>query len=399
MAAHDAVVVGGGPAGLSAAAELSRRGDCLLIEEGAHHERRDRHADVLSGLGGAGLFSDGKHSFWPSASALWTLPDRVALAESFDRAAALLRRHGVEAAPWRPDAPAEPPRGAWHHKRYPSQYMPLAQRMALIAELAPPQRWLGARVLAAERDGDSIRLAVARDGVPTEVRTRALVVATGRLSPRWVRPWLERLGARFVFRRLEFGVRIEAGADACLFGQLDGVDPKLRFVEADGLTEYRTFCTCRDGEVVRGETRDLSAFSGRADGPPTGRSNLGLLVRTRDEALARAIEPALFAARPRALAFAEIDRAALVPSFGEPGADAVLRALARLLAWCPRWDDGARLFAPCIEGVGDYPADDGSLQVAPGVWVAGDLCGRFRGIVAGMISGRYAALRLIRASA
>ena len=33
------------------------------------------------------------------------------------------------------------------------------------------------------------------------------------------------------------------------------------------------------------------------------------------------------------------------------------------------------------------------LELAPGVRVAGDLTGRFRGIVASMVSGRYAALR------
>jgi hypothetical protein len=44
--------------------------------------------------------------------------------------------------------------------------------------------------------------------------------------------------------------------------------------------------------------------------------------------------------------------------------------------------------------VGDYPVDDGALQVAPGVWVVGDAVGRFRGIVASMISGRYVAARI-----
>lgn len=392
-------MIGGGPAGLSAAAELSRRGDCLLLEEGAHHEARDRHADLLSGLGGAGLFSDGKHSFYPSASALWTLPDRPVLAEAFERTAELLRRHAVDATPWRPDLPADPPPGAWHRKRYPSQYMPLARRMALIGELDPPQRWLGARVVAARRERREIVLDVERGGARVEVRTRALVVATGRLSPRWVRPWLASLGARFVFRRLEFGVRVEAPASACLFGHLDGVDPKLRFVEPDGLTELRTFCTCRDGEVVRGEARDLLAWSGRADGPPTGRSNLGLLVRTADESLARAIAPHLFAAHSQRVPLAGLDRVTLVPAFGEPGSALIVRAVERLLAWCPGLaGDDATLYAPCIEGVGDYPDDDDALQVAPDVWIAGDLCGRFRGIVAGMVSGRYAALRLIRAS-
>lgn len=395
-------MIGAGPAGLSAAAELARAGRCLLLEQGREHTARGRAdpVDLLSGIGGAGLFSDGKHSFFPSASALWTLAEPSLLALAFERTAELLRRHGVEAGPWAAQAPVEPPAGAWHLKPYPSRYMPLAQRLALIAELAGAcERWTGARVLAARRDGPQIHLTLVRDGVTSELRTRALIVATGRLSSLWVRPWLTRLGVRFGFRRLEFGVRVEAGAGSPLFTRLQGVDPKLRFVEADGATELRTFCTCRDGEVVRGEADTIAAYSGRADGPPSGRSNLGLLVRVHDEALARTIAPALFAARPHSLPLAAADAATLAPIFGDAGAAALLRALTRLLDWCPelRTQADATLHAPCIEGVGDYPLDDGALQAAPGVWLAGDLCGRFRGIVAGMVSGRYAALQRLRA--
>jgi len=403
MRSHDAVVIGAGPAGLSAAAELAGVGRCLLIEQGREHTARGRAdpVDLLSGIGGAGLFSDGKHSFFPSASALWTLPDASLLALAFDRTAVLLRRHGVESGPWAAQAPVEATPGAWRFKPYPSRYMSLAQRMALIAELSGVcERWTGARVLAARRDDGQIRLTIAHEGTTREVRTPALIVATGRLSPLWVRPWLTALGVRFGFRRLEFGVRIEAGAGSALFTRLQGVDPKLCFVEPDGATELRTFCTCRDGEVVRGEADGISAYSGRADGPPSGRSNLGLLVRIRDEALARSVAPALFAAQPTSFPLAAADLATLGPVFGEAGAATMLRALARLREWCPELSDqaDATLYAPCIEGVGEYPLDDGRLQAAPGVWLAGDLCGRFRGIVAGMVSGRYAALRRLDAN-
>lgn len=396
-------MIGAGPAGLSAAAELARAGRCLLLEQGGEHTARGRAdpVDLLSGVGGAGLFSDGKHSFFPSASALWTLPDAPLFALAFAHTAALLGRHGVEAGPWAAQAPARPPPGAWHFKPYPSRYMPLDRRMALIAELAGAcERWTGARVLAASRDGPWIRLGVAQDGVIRELQTRALIVATGRLSPLWIRPWLAALGVGFGFRRLEFGVRVEAGAGSPLFTRLQGVDPKLCFVETDRAIELRTFCTCRDGEVVRGEADGIVAYSGRADGPPSGRSNLGLLVRVCDEALARTIAPALFAASPGRFPLAAADLASLTPMFGDAGAAAVLRGLERLYEWCPelRTQADATLYAPCIEGVGEYPLTDGGLQAAPGVWLAGDLCGRFRGIVAGMVSGRYAALRALAAT-
>lgn len=405
MRAFDAVVIGAGPAGLSAAAELAAAGRCLVLERGPLAGQRDRRSpdDLLSGVGGAGLFSDGKHSFFPAATALWALPDAAALAAAFERSAALLRRHGVEpVAPPATAAPEAPlPPGVWQPKDYPSLYVPFGERLAMIDALwgAGGERWAHATALEAGRAGDEFVVQVDRAGVREEVRCARLVIAGGRWSPRWVRPWLEGLGASFAFRRVEFGVRIEAPAGSSLFARLPGVDGKLRFVELGAPIEARTFCTCREGEVVFGRAGGLSAFSGRADGPKTGRSSVGLLVRTADPTLGRDVEAHVYRSAPTSFGLDEwLARGAglLAPTFGEAGALAAFRALGRLLDFAPGLrGDGARVYAPCLEGIGDYPIDDGSLEIAPGLWVAGDACGRFRGIVAGMVSGRYAALRAI----
>jgi hypothetical protein len=412
MPAFDAIVIGAGPAGLSAAAELAPAARCLLLDGGPTAPLRDRGSpdDLLNGVGGAGLFSDGKHSFFPSASALWALPDRAALAAAFARTAALLRRHGVEpvAPPSLVDGSTVAPgagdslaAGAWHAKHYPSLYVPFDERLAMIEALwaAGGARRSGALVLGVERAGTEFAVTIEREGVREEVRARHLIVATGRWSPRWVRPWLERLGATYAFRRVEFGVRVEAPASSALFARLPGVDGKLRFVEPDAPIEARTFCTCRGGEVVLGRARDMVAFSGRADVAPTGRSNVGLLVRAFDPALGRDVEHHAYGAAPFRCSLDEwLERGPelLAPTFGEPGAQALWRAILRLLEVAPELrNEGARIYAPCVEGVGDYPVDDGSLEVAPRVWVAGDAGGRFRGIVASMVSGRYAALRAL----
>ena len=52
-----------------------------------------------------------------------------------------------------------------------------------------------------------------------------------------------------------------------------------------------------------------------------------------------------------------------------------------------------KLKGPCIEGVAYYPQTDNNLRLTNGrpMWVAGDATGKFRGIVASMISGEYIA--------
>lgn len=389
----DAVVVGAGPAGLSAAEELSRRGSCLLLERGPVPPVRRHDVDLLSGVGGAGLFSDGKHSFFPSATGLWRLPG---VEPAFERTAELLRRHGVEVPERERARSSELFGAAFTPKPYPSLSVSFEERLRCIEALwaSAQTRWSGAQVVDAARSGGELRLTVSRSGELVDVRTQRLVVATGRWSARWTRPWLEKLGARFGFRHVEFGVRLEGGVTESLFSALPGLDGKLRLVE--GPLEARTFCTCRDGEVVLGEADGLRAWSGRADGPRTGRSNVGLVVRTADEAVGRAVLARLETSAPRRVPLAHWwagGAGTFAPDFGEQGAALLWRALERLGAWHgPVRTMKADVYSPCIEGVGDYPLDDGQLEVAPGVRVAGDLTGRFRGIVASMVSGRYAAL-------
>ncbi|MGH9165202.1 MAG: hypothetical protein ACRDZW_06815, partial [Acidimicrobiales bacterium] len=287
----DAVVLGAGPAGLAAAAGLIGASDLdvRVVEYGGPIGERNRSSpeDASSGVGGAGLFSDGKFSFFPSATNLWRLEPRRALAASYDWYRSLLR--DFTWAELVPDLPSE--RAAVGsrvvgagvvEKSYPSYYTTLVQREILTAALASS---LGDNVLLTNSDLDEVDVGgrtvsvVTRDrasGQVTELAGRALVIATGRLSPlELVRmlpaaPWRD--------GRLEVGVRLDQPSDRFILASHPSVDPKLVVAQGDG-GAVRTFCCCRGGEVITTHTRGIVSVSGRADVSPTGRSNVGIVLR------------------------------------------------------------------------------------------------------------------------
>lgn len=71
----------------------------------------------------------------------------------------------------------------------------------------------------------------------------------------------------------------------------------------------------------------------------------------------------------------------------------MLQGLQRLISKFPVINHpDTRLIGPTLEGIGWYPTVDGDLKLSDApLWVAGDACGLFRGIVSAFISGHYAA--------
>jgi uncharacterized protein len=396
------IVLGAGPAGLAAGATATERGaGCVVLDRGGPLSRRSRGrpADLVVGVGGAGLYSDGKFSFAPSASALWHLQPRELLEESYQWVAALLRRHGVPAPPFSEEMAEAARNDDGSLKPYPSRYMSPQDRLSLVNSLADE---IGARLEA----GTAWDLAIDESGVVAaalserRIRASAAVVATGRFGP------LD--GVRGVdtrFRRVEVGMRVEQGADEFAmdlppYSSL--LDPKWIESSSDGRLEWRTFCCCRRGEVVDTLFGDLTTVSGRADGPETDRSNFGLNVRFLDEPEALdALRSILTAARgaPLRVEAAELlderQDGRVAKAIGATVAGALAAGLEALGEATGRSFRAARLHLPALEGVGYYPVVDDTLRVAPAVWAAGDATGRFRGLVPALVSGRMAALAAI----
>ncbi|WP_326615238.1 FAD-dependent oxidoreductase (plasmid) [Streptomyces scopuliridis] len=406
----DLVIIGTGPAGLAAAQRLAGSPyNVALVDGGKLVGERDRHAavDMTRGHGGAGLFSDGKFSFFPSASELWTLPRSADLRAAYDWTCELLGSYGLDSPPFPSDPTAfTVGSGEWVLKEYPSDYLSLEARLRLTADMVAATNatvLTETEVVKAEFEPatDVFRLTLGDSkGQESEVLARRLVLASGRFGPLGLRALTDERS----FRRLEVGFRIEQSADQAFFKDMKQLDPKLRLREQDGSVEWRTFCACRDGEAALTETQGLWTVSGRSDCPPTGRSNVGFNTRILDEAVAaRAMAPAL-AAMAKEESYFNLTLDALMDSepetvatfdsvYGAELREIMVRGLSRLAAAYPAIrDNGTQLIGPTLEGVGWYPRVDGDLRLLDTpAWVAGDACGLFRGIVAAMISGHYAA--------
>jgi uncharacterized protein len=422
-------IIGGGPAGLATGQALARYGiDFLLFEAGPTLAKRKHDvADQLgSGIGGAGLFSDGKFSFFPSGTHLYTLENRSRLHEAYGAIERQLTEVGISA----PSLSEEEGSGFLDagqpmvSKAYLSTYGSLAQRNALIASMI---REFGDRILANRRVEAIVSSAAGyvvrsrgADGSVGEEAFSHIAIATGRFGPQALSDMLSAPVA-MTDLRYEFGIRIEHPNGV---GFLNAVKrPDVKYILDALHTEVRTFCTCRNGEVWMIPYGGVAALSGRSDGPPSGYSNFGLLARFTgdnlekgrqiwadlksrlgDEAPARwqpltefldgpsgsfRIEPEP-SRRPwfPQQQFHRGDIAAVL----QPELYRILAESVRMLV--TRFPDMATpeticLF-PAVEGVGAFPTNDAGLRDHSGrIWYCGDVVGRFRGLIPALVSGHY----------
>ena len=199
------------------------------------------------------------------------------------------------------------------------------------------------------------------------------------------------------FRRLELGVRLELPARHFFLRDHPCMDPKFIWSDQSRGLEWRTFCTCRNGEVVQTDFDGLVTYSGRSDGSPTQFSNVGFNLRLKSapppvSALANETADLL---NGRVPAFKSGLREYLngdVAGYG-PALDELIREGLGALD-LKGHEAEAVAVGPTLEGVGEYPLLDGNLKVqGKNLWFAGDQSGIFRGLTAAFVSGYFAGIR------
>jgi uncharacterized protein len=415
----DVLIIGGGPAGLAAGHACASQGlSFQLIELGTLLEKRS-HAvasDLGHGIGGAGLYSDGKLSFFPSATQLWKLHPQNDVRKSFEWLKTMFAREAVDL----PDYPysLDPPSLALNsqhgftQKQYPSIYASLSSRQRLIASLQLPlvnniQERVVVTSLSLAGGKCEANLLRLHDNESQVWSAKSVILASGRFGPLLVQSSNEIAG---VFRRLEIGVRIEQPSSKFFLSQQHQLDPKFILRNELNNLEWRTFCCCRNGEVVSIRHQDIVAVSGRSDVAQTGRSNVGYHVRFLDEKTALSIWPQLLE-RLRSTSQAIQTPLATILSADKPeetpigklfGPEVTAAVVSGMLELMKEFGltsfSDAVLHAPALEGLATYPHFNSSLQLQDDpIWGAGDITGLFRGLVAALVSGYFAGLQVVQA--
>jgi len=425
-------VIGGGPAGLAAAVSLSAHGaEVTVYEAGNALAARSLYAEdeVAVGIGGAGLFCDGKFSYFPSGSQLYCLRDVEKLKAAFDWLNGLMNSIGIPSEPFPSLSDSGPyVKGSFLMKAYPSHYGSLHKRRRLIRAMCESIRgdlFVHSKVICIRRDGLGYHLEAlsSTNGTVSVGSASAIVLATGRFGGLDVAD--RHLSAPLPLDELryEFGLRIESHHAVGPLAEASANDLKLLW-NRQGIA-FRTFCTCRRGEIWHIPYGSLSAISGRASSTATEYSNFSILARFEGDKLARgralwqAVKSKASASQvayweplrdfltgecsthcsvmPTARPWYPVGRFQQEKLADILGGEmySVLRAgVSDLVDAFPTLDNPATVcLFPVIEGTGRYPSTDGDLRInGEHIWCAGDVVGRFRGLVPALASGYYAGL-------
>jgi uncharacterized FAD-dependent dehydrogenase len=286
--AYDVIIVGGGPAGLFAAYYLSEHAKLkiLLIERGKPPLKRKcpinaggcihcHPCNILCGIGGAGLFSDGKLNFIHKLGKtdLTQFLDTTEACQLIDETEAIFNRFGMDGEVFPTDMEAA--RNIRKAARKNGIDLLLIKQKHLGSDNLP--RHIAAMARYIEEQGVTIHHSeVAKDvmvedgqvrGVITErgsYQAPNVILAPGRVGAEWVAGIAAKNGIKVSQRGIEVGVRVEVHNE--IMQDLCRViyDPTFFIRTSKYDDQTRTFCTNFGGYVALENYQDFVCVNGHA---------------------------------------------------------------------------------------------------------------------------------------
>ena len=284
----DVIIVGGGPAGLFAAHWLSEHSSLrvLLIDKGKPPLKRHcpigdrgcvhcRPCNILCGVGGAGLFSDGKLNFIHKLGKT-DLTQFLGLAEAcqlIDETEAIFNRYGMDGQVFPTDMDAA--RTIRKEARKHGIDLLLIRQKHLGSDNLPRHIEAMAREIEARgvlfHHSENVRDLLVEYGRVTGVVTdrdtyaaESVILAPGRVGAEWMGAIADRNGIGLSQRGIEVGVRVEVHneimQDLCQIIY----DPTFFIRTARYDDQTRTFCTNFGGFVALENYQDFVCVNGHA---------------------------------------------------------------------------------------------------------------------------------------
>lgn len=285
----DVAIVGGGPAGLFAAWWLADHSDLsvCLVERGNRVKKRScplgktkkcmrcDPCNILSGMGGGGLFSDGKLNFIHKLGKtdLTQFLPRSEAETLIEETEAIFDRFGMSAPVFPSDM--ESAKAIRKEAKKHGIDLLLIRQKHLGSDCLPTHIDGMCEALQERgvviRTGENVERVIVEEGEVRglltgkgELRCRAAILAPGRVGSDWMGEMAKKYGMELMQRGIEVGVRVEVHND--VMSDLTDIiyDPTF-FVQTQRYDdETRTFCTNPAGFIALENYQDFVCVNGHA---------------------------------------------------------------------------------------------------------------------------------------
>ncbi len=283
------VIVGAGPAGLFAAYELAGKYDITVIDKGEDIEQRTRD-NVLEGVGGAGLFSDGKIIYHTRVgTSLFQIVSDNKVQELNNYVESIFKSYDAEVKILDPERQAELDR--LKRKAMQSGMDFVVTRIAhvgtnklieLILKFRDNLKLRGVKFLTSTNVNNITKEYV--ETLNSKYGYDYLIIAPGRGGSAWLESVVKNLGMEFgkdyIYNATDIGVRVEVKRE--ITDQVTDLIRDMKFYMEAGRfrRKVRTFCTCPGGKVAIEKHEDgFCLVNGHSEeGDPYENTNFAFLA-------------------------------------------------------------------------------------------------------------------------